>query len=170
MVLAQSERLRIREFEESDIPFLFELFNSPEWLKMLGNRGIKNLKATEQYLKNTILKSYQVHQYGFYLVESLQDSTPIGLCGIILRNNQEIPDLGFGTLPQYVGNGFMFEAATLVLNYVKRTFSFDKLDAFTAPDNLPSQKLLEKLGFHFLEEIFHPEFLIWVKHYRLELK
>ncbi|PZP49255.1 MAG: RimJ/RimL family protein N-acetyltransferase [Pseudopedobacter saltans] len=164
-----SDRIRLRMFNKEDALFLLELCSSPNWLAMLGKRNINNLKSAERHLKNFILKEYSDHQYGFYAIESIEHQKTIGLCGITLRNTQEIPDLGFGILPQYAGQGFSYEAARLVLQHTKDSFSFEKIDAFATPTNIPSQKLLKKLGFVFLEEIFHTEFHAWVKHYRLEM-
>lgn len=168
-VIAQSENILLRNFERKDASFLLDLYSSPEWNAKIRNNAIHSLKSAEQFLKNHILKEYVDQGYGFYVIESLQARTPIGLCGITLRNGQSIPDIGFGVLPQYKNKGFAFEAATLVLQFIKQNFDFTKIDAFATLENIPSQNLLKKLGFIFLEEIFHPEFYAWVKHYQKTL-
>lgn len=169
LIIAQSERLRIRHFSKNDAPFLLKLLNSPEWVEMLGNYNVDTIKDAEHYLKHHILKDYSTHQYGFYAVELKQENQPIGLCGVTLRKDQTIPDLGFGILPEYAGKGMAKEAASLILEHLRKKGHFQTIDAFSTIPNIKSQHLLSKLGFVFKVEIYHPAFQAWVKHYQLEL-
>jgi len=166
--ITQSARLRIRLFRKNDAPFLLELLNSPEWLAMLESRHVKTIRDAKHYLKHFILKDYEQRQYGFYVLTLLENQCPIGLCGITLRKNHTIPDLGFGILPAYAGQGFILEAASVILNYIKESLPLKTVDAFATIRNIASQRILEKLDFKLQREIFHSTFQVWVKHYQLK--
>ena len=53
------------------------------------------------------------------------------------------------------GKGFASEAALGVLNYGWRKLRLSKVYAGHHPDNRASQRILEKLGFKFLENVFY---------------
>ncbi len=167
--IAQSQRLKIRHFVKSDAEFLLALLNSPRWVEMLGSQDIMTIRNAAQYLKNKILKEYDTRQYGFYLLERKEDQKPIGLCGLTLRDGHSIPDLGFGILPEHEENGYILEASTTILDYIAKTFDIKTIDAFATLPNIPSQHILERLGFSFKEETYHTSFHAWVKHYQLSL-
>ena len=65
-------------------------------------------------------------------------------------------DIGFSLLPQFEKKGFVFEAATFLLQYAKENFGLKKVSAITMEENTASRKLIEKLGLTFLKTIYLP--------------
>lgn len=139
-------RLRLRPFELADAPFIYTLLNTKAWLNYIGDRHIQNLSAAELYLKGRILRSYEDHGYGLFLVSHKNSGEALGMCGLVKREGLPYPDLGFAFLPEHNGQGFALESAKAVLDYVKTELPIDKLLAITVAENLSSIKLLEKLG------------------------
>jgi RimJ/RimL family protein N-acetyltransferase len=58
-----------------------------------------------------------------------------------------IPDVGFGILPRYFGNGYATEAAAGLIEYFKEERGQKEFCAFCRPDNEPSANVLKRLGF-----------------------
>ncbi|RYO70362.1 hypothetical protein AA0113_g3230 [Alternaria arborescens] len=58
-----------------------------------------------------------------------------------------IPDVGFGLLSRYFGNGYATEAATALLNYFREEKGQKEFCAFCRPDNEASKNALIRLGF-----------------------
>ena len=141
----ETERLCLRKIALEDAPFIFELLNSPDWLKYIGNRGITDLEKAKTYIKDRYFPSYD-NGLGNFIVTLKDSDLPIGSCGLYKRENLDYPDIGFAFLPKYVGKGYGYEAATAILNYAFEDLKVEKLYGFTVPYNLPSIKLLEKLG------------------------
>lgn len=154
--ILSTERLRLRELNLSDAPFIIELLNSPEWLRFIGNKKIKTVEDAKNYLKKGPLKSYLDNGYGLYLVEAKEDSRSIGMCGIINREALDHPDIGFAFLPQFYNRGYAFEIAGATLNYGREKLNIKKVCAITIPENLRSIRLLEKLGLQFQKTICLP--------------
>jgi len=148
-LIAETERLIIRELNTSDAAFALELLNTPGWLQNIGDRKVYNLEQAEQYLLNGPIKSYQVNGFGIWLLELKADQTRIGMCGIIKREGLDLPDLGYALLPAHEGKGYVTEAASAVLHYTKQTLHIPQLLAITNQDNERSIKVLEKQGFIF---------------------
>lgn len=150
-----TERLILRQFTLADAPFIIALLNSEGWLRYIGNRNINTLADAEQYLHNVPLKSYADNGFGLYAVTLKDTGTVIGSCGLIRRDTLPHVDIGFAYLPEYMGKGYGYEAATAVLQQAK-ALGLDTVLAITDIDNIPSQKLLEKLGLRYKENITLP--------------
>lgn len=154
MIIAETERLLISKVTLEDAPFFYELMNTPNWLKYIGDRNIKSVKASEENLKNGILKSYKESGFGFYkvLLKSEKNKT-IGTTGMVKREQLEDVDIGFGFLPNYEGKGYGYESSIEIMKLAKSKFNLKKIVAITNPDNNNSIKLLEKLGLVFEKRI-----------------
>lgn len=137
----------------ADAEFIFELLNSPKFLKYIGDRGVRSLRDSREIIEKRYGKSYLDHGYGLYVVELRTDKISVGVCGFVKRDHFEFADIGFAFLPAFESKGYGFESANAVLKYGHEKLRFTTVLAITSQDNEVSGKLLEKLGFHF-ERIF----------------
>ncbi|MEP1447920.1 MAG: GNAT family N-acetyltransferase [Paraglaciecola sp.] len=145
----KSNRLTLRQLTIEDADFIKELMSDPDWLKYIGDRGVRNKQDAITYIEEGPQTMYQQHDMGLLLVESLSAKTPIGLCGLLKRAGLTHPDLGFAFMPEYRKQGLAFEAAKLVLEQIVQQQRHPKILALTSLDNHKSINLLEKLGFNF---------------------
>ena len=106
-IILTTVRLIIREANLSDSKFIFDLLNTPKWLKYIGDRGIKTLKNAEDYINDKIINSYKTNGYGLYIFELKESHIPIGLCGFIKRDYLDSEDIGFALLPEYERKGYV---------------------------------------------------------------
>jgi len=155
--ILETERLRLRKFNTGDAGFIVELLNSPGWLKFIGDRHVRTEEQAVTYLQNGPMKSYEQNGFGLSLVERKEDGTPIGMCGIIRRDQLEHPDIGFALLPEYAGQGYAREIAGATLAYAREALQFKTICAITLPENVHSIRLLEKLGLQFRKTFSFPE-------------
>lgn len=147
MQIAETNRLLISKITLKDATFFLELVNSPGWLKYIGDRKIRSVKDAKAYLQKGTLKSYVDFGFGFYkLLLKEKDNIPIGICGLIKREQLDDVDIGFALLPEFEGKGLGYEASVSVLQLAKDKFGLEKIVAITLPNNKSSIKLLEKLG------------------------
>ena len=148
-IILKTERLNLREISLSDAPFIFELLNSDDWLKYIGDRDIKTLEDAEKYISNSYIKSYRESGFGFYLMEKREDGTPIGMCGLVKRPQLEDVDIGFAMLSQFGKNGYALEAASATMVYANTMLQIKRVVAITTLENINSQRLLQKVGLRF---------------------
>lgn len=156
MKILETERLRIREVEaDVDAEFMLELLNSPKFIQFIGDRNVRSVEESRDFIRTRYRKSYEEHGFGLYAVDlkSNDGGEPIqvGICGFVRRDSLPAPDLGFAFLPEYEGKGYGFESASELIRHGRENLGFTELLAITTVDNVPSQKLLEKLGFAFHE-------------------
>ena len=156
MNILETDRLFITELTIADAPFIFELTNTPDWLQFIGDRGIKNITDAENYIINGPMTSYSTFGHGLYLLTLKDTAAAIGICGIIKRDGLEDKDIGFALLPQYTGNGYAFEAASVILQQAKDVLNIQRIVAITLPSNIRSISLLTKLGLVFEKMISFP--------------
>lgn len=154
--ILKTARLSLRKFTTQDASFIFNLLNSEDWIKYIGNRNINTLKEAEDYIISVFLKSYDDASIGYYVVENNEDKIPMGICGLVKRTYLDELDYGFAFLPQYMNQGYAFEISNEFFQYAKNQLNIKRLYAITVSYNLRSIKLLEKLDFKFQHHI-HPE-------------
>lgn len=149
----ETERLRIRNFALGDSAFILRLLNEPSFIQYIADKGARTLDQAGDYLLNGPIKSYETHGHGLYAVELQGSSELIGMCGLIKREQFADIDLGYAFLPEFWSKGYAHEAASAVLAYGERSLGLTGTIALVSPDNTPSIKLLEKLGFAYSREI-----------------
>ncbi|MBT8319705.1 MAG: GNAT family N-acetyltransferase [Gramella sp.] len=153
----ETERLIIRPTSVEDSEFIFELLNTPKWLKFIGDRKVRNIKDAESYIATRMLPQLEKLGYSNNTIIRKMDHKKIGTCGLFDREGLEEVDLGFAFLPEYENLGYAFEAATEIKNAARKYFGIHYLSAITLENNSGSRKLLEKLDFKFKEKIRLPE-------------
>jgi ribosomal-protein-alanine N-acetyltransferase len=158
MKILETERLLIRELDSAlDAEFVFALLNSEGFLKYIGDRGVRTLDDSRNFIETRYKKSYRDNGYGLYAVELREGGIPAGLCGFVRRDTLDGPDIGFAFLPDHERKGYGFESASAMMDYGADSLGFDEVFAITTLDNNASIRLLNKLGFSLLRVIDTPE-------------
>lgn len=147
MNVTDTERLTIRHFEADDADFIVRLLNDPSFIRHIADKGVRTREEAVRYLESGPMASYRAHGFGLNLVELKGEGTPIGMCGLVKRDELEGPDLGYAFLPAFCGQGYAFEAAAAVLEQGMAAHALDTVLAVTLPDNARSHRLLDRLGF-----------------------
>jgi len=141
-----TQRLRLRWLTEADAAVMLTIWNDPDFIRHVGDRGIRTRSEARKAMSDGVLKLYADMGYGPYLVESLDGGSPMGICGLFKRDNLDYPDIGYSLLPGFRGRGFAIEAARAVLVHARDDLGLSQLKAIVSPDNAASLRLLEKLG------------------------
>ena len=149
MTLLETKRLILREFTFDDAAFILTLLNEPSFIRYINDKNVRNLEDARQYIVNGPMASYARNGFGLYLVELKDTAVPIGMCGLLKREELPDADIGFAFLPDYWGKGFALESATAVLNDARERLGLKRVLAIVMPENNASIKLLEKLGMRF---------------------
>ncbi len=145
----ETDRLVLRRLTVEDAPFILGLLNDPDWLRFIGDKGVRTLEDARDYIRTGPIESYARHGFGLFLVSLKSDGAAIGLCGLLKRDVLEDVDVGYAYLPQFRGRGFALEAAAGVLRFAKDTIGLSRVAAITNPDNERSIRVLEKLDLAF---------------------
>jgi len=151
MKVLETERIILHHTELSDAPFLFELYNTPKWIKFIGDRNIRSVYDAKQYIVDHLRPQIEESGYGNYIIR-YQDK-PIGVCGLYNRKGLEGVDLGFALHPSYEGRGFATESSKALMAVAWDDLSLESISAITLEVNVSSRKVLQKLGFTYIKKI-----------------
>jgi len=143
----ETSRLKLRRLELTDADFIYRLLNDPHWLRFIGDKQITDLDGARRYIEDGPRAMYRRFGFGLNRVTLKDQDTPIGICGVLQRESLPLPDLGFAFLPEYRGQGYAQEAADAILQHAYSTLHQTQVVAIVHPDNHPSIRLLDKLGF-----------------------
>lgn len=102
--------------------------------------------AYTEMLEGCLRHPDQWQWYAMWMIE-LRDGTHIGdLCFKGLEVNG-IAEIGYGILEEYQGQGYATEAVGAAVHWALQQPFVSRVEAETEPDNLASQRVLEKCGF-----------------------
>ncbi len=169
MVLAHSEprrpemrietaRLCLREWRETDVECYLTLsrdvgyncFSPPGAYLVPDEEG-----ARAQIRKRMeIFERLRVAKFPIFLKNGGEF---IGTCGMepVEVDGASEVELGYRLCLKHWGNGYAEEAAAGVLRYGFVDLAMEKIIAFALPQNRPSVRILEKLGFQYQREFLH---------------
>lgn len=146
-VVRETARLVLRHLTVEDAPFASELVNDADWLRFIGDKGVRTLDDAVGYLEQGPLRSYAEHGFGLYGVALREGGALVGICGLVKRPTLDDVDVGFAFLPAARGAGYCTEAGTAVLDHAWRDCRLPRLVAITTVDNHASMAVLRRLGF-----------------------
>jgi RimJ/RimL family protein N-acetyltransferase len=167
--VAETERLRLlamSDASDEDVAMMQRLLNDPAFIRNIADRGVRTLEEARDYLRKGALPSYAEHGFAMYAVQLKATGQRIGNCGLVRREGLEGPDLGYALLPEFCGQGYAQEAAQAVLADARDRLGLEQVLAIVNPDNTPSIRLLQKLGFAFERMVALPQIEHAVKLFR----
>lgn len=147
--ILETKRLILCEIVEADAEFILDLLNQPSFIKYIGDRGVRTMAQSGEFIENRFRTSYKTFGYGLWAVELKETNETVGICGFVKRDALPEADIGFALLPQFERRGYALEAAAATMRYGKERLNFVRVLAITSKDNVASGKLLAKLGFRF---------------------
>jgi len=139
-------RLTLRPPAEADADFFVRLLNDTDWLRFIGDRGVRNSADARSYIEEKLLPSFRQRGFGLWVVESRAEGNALGICGLLKRDTLDDVDVGFAFLPEARGLGYGTEAARRVLAFATADLGLSRIVAITVPANAASARLLERLG------------------------
>ncbi len=147
-IVAETERLTLREWGEGDGDRFYAVMNTPAVLRWLG--GVQDRDTWDAAVVR--LLGYQ-RDYGhtFWLMERRTGGELLGFCGLKRANApgamfQGEVEIGWRLREDAQGQGYAKEAAIASLDLAFGRFHAPHVVAVTALGNLPSQGLMKRLG------------------------
>lgn len=156
--LFKSERLGFREWSDNDSAILHQINTSPK--AMMYFPKISTKEETSQ-MHQRIKSHFVEHGFGLYAVDNLNDHHTIGFIGFAIPgfNASFTPciEIGWRLLPDYWNQGLATEGAKRCLDFGFQTLNFSEVHSFTSILNLPSERVMQKIGMKKIDEFDHPK-------------
>lgn len=151
--MLKTPRLIFRHFFPADLKQLYqEIYSHPLVAKSLSPTGFLTLEQTAHLLSRR-LDHWQKHGFGVWALVHQQNQQLMGHCGLHYLGNTSEVELTYAINPFYWGQGFATEAAKAVLQWGFDTLRLKQIVAVTAPDNVASRRVMQKLGMKYEKNI-----------------
>jgi len=148
-----------------DASFILELINTPKWYQYMGDYKVYTYNDVLKYIYEGITVPLKKHGFSDFTVVRKTDGVKLGTCGLYNREGIEGVDLGFAFLPQFEKQGYAFESTSKLKEIAFEYFKLDKINSITTVGNENAKKLINRLGFMYLNKIRlpknHREYLLY---------
>ncbi len=152
-------RLRLRRWRETDLD-AFAIMNADVRVMEFFPKTLD--RSESDALAARIRLQLEKKAFGLWAVEVAGECPFIGFAGlsepIFKANFTPCVEIGWRLAPAYWRKGYALEASQRVISYAFHDLSLSELVSFTSVANLPSQRLMQRLGFTSLasENFDHP--------------
>jgi RimJ/RimL family protein N-acetyltransferase len=154
--VAETARLRLREWDDADQTRFYEVMNRPEVMEHLG--GVQTPEDWRAAFLR-IVGFQEKYGHTFWIAEDRRNREILGFCGIKRVNAPDAGELiekheiGWRLKSEVWGKGLAKEAAIASLDLAFGRLAAPFVIATTIPSNLPSQGLMKRLGMTRREEL-----------------
>lgn len=156
-----TERLTLREFNDSDAPHFYHLNADPEVMKYTGDVPFQSVEEALQFIQN--YDAYTQYGYGRWTALITENQEYIGWCGLKYSPEKDETDIGFRFMREHWNKGYATEAARVCLTYGFEHLHLKKIVGRAMCDNHASIHVLKKIGMTF-EHYFEENGVKWIQY------
>ncbi len=143
----ETKRLILRTWQREDLSDFAAMNADPDVMRFFP----APLTANESgLLFERLIRHFELKGFGLFALELKSRPGLIGFTGLstvtFTAPFGEDIELGWRIMREYQGNGYATEAANAAKNYGFDVLGLKSLVAFTVPTNLPSRRVMEKIG------------------------
>ena len=147
--MIETERLRLRNWREEDIPPFLRHLNTPGVMRWLGGVNADDLLAN--VVRDRFMLWQEKWGHTFWVAERKEDDAFLGFCGLKIANDRGSPvegnvEVGWRFREDVWGQGYAKEAAAASLDFAFKKLRAPQVVALTVAGNTPSWGLMERLG------------------------
>lgn len=151
----ETERLFLRRINENDAEEVLALRGNPEIMKYIPRPLAKTKEDALEHI--AMIEEKIENNTGINWGITIKGSDKIiGIIGHYrIQPENHRAEIGYMSLPEYNGKGYITEAIKAVVEYGFEEMNLHSIEAVIDPDNIASEKVLQKNGFvkeaHILE-------------------
>src|SRR5262245_49101609 len=133
--ILETERLLLREFDESDVEPFFLLCSDPAVIRYtaIPDGLLTSVKQALEVLRTHPLADYQKYGFGRWACVHKASGAVIGFSGLKYLADERGVDIGYRFMPAYWGHGLASEAARAVLDYGFDILKMSEVIGFVMP-------------------------------------
>lgn len=145
--ILETERLRLRELAEEDVPAIFRCFSNQEVTRYYGQEPFVDKQQADELIKH-FAKNFEEKRGIRWGIERKDSNEVIGTIGFHLWSAaHQRAEIGYEIHPDYWRQGYTKEAVQKVIAYGFETMNLNRIGAVVFLENEASNQLLRKLRF-----------------------
>lgn len=160
MTTLETNRLFLREFQESDLQPIQEFSSDPEVVRYMS-WGPNTEKDTQEFLQRAFKQQQKQPRtdYGLAIVLKAENRL-IGSGGICVNPDHKEAELGYCFNRRFWGQGYATEAARAFTAFGFEELGLHRIYATCDPANVASARVMEKIG---MQREGHLREHLWMK-------
>jgi RimJ/RimL family protein N-acetyltransferase len=141
----ETDRLLLRRFTFNDIDDIVELVSHPS-VAQVGSKIKASPAEVEKHIKlQNSLQPFELNKCFDLGIELKEENKIIGFVGMIRKNHKQ-GEVGWALNVSHRGKGYATEAARALITYGFEELGLHRIWADTSNVNIPSLKVMERLG------------------------
>ena len=146
-----TSRLILRAFTKEDVDPLHHILGEKDILRYFPSPSPPSRDKVEKLI-SARLKHWEEHGFGWWGVEPRSKKQLIGWSGLLFLPETEEIEVGYLLDKAFWGKGLATEAAQVCLQYGFEKVEAESIIAIVHPENVASQRVIEKLGMSFVDQ------------------
>jgi ribosomal-protein-alanine N-acetyltransferase len=146
-----SDRFFMRAFQDEDVQDLYAVMQNPEVLRYFPTQNSPSMEQVRKLVRSQ-QKHWDEHGYGWWALAEKGSDTLFGWCGLNYLPDSDEVELKYLLAQPYWGKGIATGASLLSLDRWISDTEIDELIGLVHPENIASQRVLEKVGMSFINE------------------
>ena len=143
----ETERLKLRKVTVEDIPMVFEFNSDPEAVKYVPREPYTHLDEALEKVAG-FNRGYEEGTAICWAYTRKDSGVTIGYgCLFHVDAEGSKAEIGYGILRPFWGQGFVSEAVAEMTRFAQQDMQLHRVYGLVDPDNIPSAKILLKLGY-----------------------
>jgi len=148
ILMFETERLRVRHFQPSDLDEFAALCADPLVMRFMGDGVTLPRSEVERWI-GICQQKYAARGYGTSAVFEKDSGMFVGYCGVIRAPENDFDELTYAFHIVAWGKGYATEVGRAMIEYVFERSTLERIYATIHAENSASIKVVEKIGFHF---------------------
>ena len=160
MTILTTARLTLAPVVASDMEDLIGLWADADFTRHIMGRGLSEEEVWFRLLRD--LGHWQAKGYGNWSIRETETGDYVGSVGVLDYRREmtpafDAPELGWGVAPAFQGQGLAHEALQAALAWTDAYRLEPRTVCMISPDNTPSIKLAERVGYRAYAETDYKE-------------
>lgn len=158
-----TERLVLTPARIEDFDEIAALWKKLDFTQFIMGRALSDEEVWFRLLRD--IGHWTALGHGNWSIRLRHGGAYLGSVGVLNYRREmtpafDAPELGWGVDPAYQGQGYAAEALTAALAWADRTLGAARTVCMIAPDNLPSLKLADRVGYRPYAETIYSDHLV----------
>jgi RimJ/RimL family protein N-acetyltransferase len=145
--MLETDRLLLRRWKMSDREPFAEMNADPRVMEFFP--GVLSREESDELI-DRIENHFENHGFGLFAIEVKADKTFVGFMGLHVTTFQAhftpAVEIGWRIAASAWNQGFATEGSRAVVRFAFDHLRLDAIVSFTAPENVASRRVMEKLG------------------------
>jgi [ribosomal protein S5]-alanine N-acetyltransferase len=155
----ETTRLQLRPCQQDDLQRIYLIWINSSVRRFLFDDRVISLDEARSFVESSS-GDFERHQYGIWLGFVRDTDQLVGFAGLL--HSEEAPNLIYGVVPEYWGQGYATEAAIAIIDYALKHLCLPKVSANVDEANAVSVRILQRLGMKQIgREIVHNSPLLY---------